>query len=325
MATINVIRSQRGAGKIRDALILAACLRQAGHDVTISVPGQESTLRRWAATASCRLRIRRRYDINLFIEKLWPRILRQAHVNCLIPNQEWLRDDTRARLDSVDVVLCKTRHAVTVFDGLGCKTDFIGFTAEDRFVPEAEKDFNTFLHAPGRSLWKGTDVVVRCWSKHPEWPRLVLIRNDELATGGYVPQANITYINRFLGEDEFRLIQNRCGVHLCPSEMEGFGHYIAEAMSCGCVTLTVNAPPMNELVDRDRGILVDHARSEPHCAGTRFFVDDADFERGIEEYLSLPETHKVDMGRHGRTWFLENDQQFRTRLPAVLRHHLAAR
>jgi hypothetical protein len=80
---------------------------------------------------------------------------------------------------------------------------------------------------------------------------------------------------------------------------------------------------MNELVDRDRGILVDHARSEPHCAGTRFFVDDADFERGIEEYLRLPEARKADMGCRGRTWFLENDQQFCRRLPTVLRHHLA--
>jgi len=43
---------------------------------------------------------------------------------------------------------------------------------------------------------------------------------------------------------------------MCPSIMEGYGHYINQARAAGALVLTTDGHPMNELVDEESGILV---------------------------------------------------------------------
>ena len=74
-------------------------------------------------------------------------------------------------------------------------------------------------------------------------------------------ERNINYFAKYVDDDELRLVQNRHGVHLCPSEAEGFGHTLVEAMSCGAVVITTDGPPMNEMVTPDRGALVRYGRT----------------------------------------------------------------
>ncbi|KAJ3126874.1 hypothetical protein HK100_010034 [Physocladia obscura] len=58
---------------------------------------------------------------------------------------------------------------------------------------------------------------------------------------------------------ELRRLQLASGVHVCPSEQEGFGHYINEARALSALVITTNHPPMNEfIVDNVTGILVQH-------------------------------------------------------------------
>jgi hypothetical protein len=43
---------------------------------------------------------------------------------------------------------------------------------------------------------------------------------------------------------------------MCPSAMEGWGQYIDEGRRTKSVVLTLDAPPMNELIDVKSGVLV---------------------------------------------------------------------
>ena len=50
------------------------------------------------------------------------------------------------------------------------------------------------------------------------------------------PAANIDHRIGYLDEAELKRLQNAHVFHLCPSETEGFGHYLVEAMGIGAGT-----------------------------------------------------------------------------------------
>src|SRR5690606_13048298 len=137
---------------------------------------------------------------------------------------------------------------------------YIGFTSVDRALPDASPDFGRFLHVAGASTLKGTDTLLEVWSAHPEWPALTVVQRDRRTIRA---PANVQILDGYLPDAELRELQNACGVHLCPSMGEGWGHYIVEAMSCGAVVVATDGPPMNELVQPGRGVLVPYSRVEP--------------------------------------------------------------
>src|SRR5690606_13808773 len=136
--------------------------------------------------------------------------------------------------------------------------------------------YDTFFHLAGKSPSKGTEALVAMWARHPEWPQLTIVQHPRRAKPIGVP--NIRHVVRYVESSELTALQNRHGIHLCPSRVEGFGHYINEASGCAAVVLTTDAPPMNELVGEGRGVLVAYEHSKPHLEGTRYYVDPADLE-----------------------------------------------
>ena len=100
-------------------------------------------------------------------------------------------------------------------------------------------------------LWEKAYRRVRVRSlKHgltnPQFPKLFVINNRKM--GIDAKRGNIDFIHDFLPKSKLQALQNQCGFHICPSETEGFGHYIMEALSCSAVVVTTNAPPMNEFI-----------------------------------------------------------------------------
>jgi hypothetical protein len=247
----------------------------------------------------------------LFIERVFPIWYSAAAERWLVPNQERFPHRHIHRLAHVGCVLAKTRHAQQIFSSLGAETVLLGFTSEDCLEPCLEKDWNGFLHMAGGSTVKGTEELVDLWRRHPQWPELVLVQSREHAPRDL--PSNIRLLPDYLPREKLRELQNRCGIHLCPSRSEGWGHYIVEAMSVGAVVLTTDAPPMNEHITPDCGILVPYCRSEPRHLGTNFFVDPVELERAIEALIKLSPASKRAMGLAARARFLAIDAAFRAR------------
>ena len=59
---------------------------------------------------------------------------------------------------------------------------------------------------------------------------------------------NVTILTEKLKQKDLQHYMATCGVHVCPSACEGFGHIINEARSLSAVIVTTAAQPMNELV-----------------------------------------------------------------------------
>ena len=345
MIAVTLIGKSNGVGLSRDLRLLADTLEQCGCSVQVHAAQRRDGRQRRSlavqtlARARAWLRGRRAprtaasvtaaattasttpLHVNLMLEHVWPQFLHTADLNIAVPNPEWFDRRDQRLLSALDGVWAKTRHTQAVFSQLGCRTAFIGFDSEDRYEANTARE-RTFFHLAGKSQMKGTEHLLRVWQRHPEWPMLIVlyhVAEGRQGAGREVPAAaNIRWHRDYLPDAELRALQNRSRFHLCLSEAEGWGHYLVEALSTSAVTLTLDAAPMNELVQPERGVLVGCARQgRQHLADT-FGFDDRALEQAVHGALALDEPQLTRIGAAARAWFLDNRHGFAGRIGQAL-------
>jgi glycosyltransferase involved in cell wall biosynthesis len=330
---VRLIGKANGVGLSRDFELLAAALHEGGCEVTLH--GCERRDRKRRRGIFTRLAARARglrgarpdapYDVNLMLEHVWPQFLHEATRNVLVPNPEWFDRRDVAFLGAVQRVWAKTALAERLFVARGCRAVRIGFDSADRYDPTVMREAK-FLHLAGRSPLKGTARLHALWQRHPEWPLLTIVQDAEAVTnptrGAELPGAegagNIRVERRFLSDEQIRTLQNSHRFHLCTSEAEGWGHYIVEAMSVGAVTLTCDAPPMNELIGPKRGVLLAVHMGERHNLASLSLFDEAALEAAVTRLLALSSAACETIGAAARAWYLDNKQGFFARVRHAL-------
>lgn len=327
-SSVHLLGFDNGVGLSRDLHLLSTTLQQLGFRVEVTntrrrggVAGIVQRVRRIRHAA--RLADQRRrglppaYDFVLMEEHIAPSFLDDARLRVLLPHPEWCLPRDLAELDRIDLVLAKTREAERIFAARGCQTAYIGFTSVDRLDATVARE-RTFFHLAGSSRNKNTEPLLALWRRHPEWPRLTVVQHPREAKPG-APVANIEHRTEYLDDAALKRLQNRHRFHLCPSETEGFGHYIVEAMSVGAVVITLDAPPMNEMITPERGIRVPHAGAGcQHLAATYRF-DAAAMEAVVERALAMDDAGCGALGSAARAWFEAERDAFPGRLDAALR------
>ncbi|RDS82201.1 glycosyltransferase [Dyella monticola] len=306
-----LIARDNGAGLSRDLPLLAQALQHAGcitHTTGLAHRGRVAEwLTRWQLA-----RRSPAFDVNVMLERIRPEFARAARRNVLIPNPEYFRPQDKAALSTMDAVWVKTQHAQRLFQTLGANTRYIGFTSTDRLDPSVPRQ-RAFFHGPGRSGNKGTQALLALWRKHPQWPTLTVAWRRKRVEIDTLP-ANVTLIREHVSDADYRRLQNAHQFHLCPSQTEGFGHYLVEAMSCRAVVVTLDAEPMNELVAAERGVLVPAQAIGVQDLSTCYGFDEAAMEAAIERCISMDDAAVERMGEAARAWYERNHANFPQRL-----------
>lgn len=314
MTDIRIITQDNGVGLVKDAELLAAALMPGNYRIEqnrFKTNKISKWLQRLAINQSTRTP-----SINIFLERLHPTLFGSAKLNLLMPNPEWTLPKWIRHLPDLDFVLVKTRHAETIFSELGCKTRYTGFSSEDRWLPEVSKQAS-FFHLAGKSSNKGTDSLIALWQKHPHWPLLTVVQHPNKA-GIDASTHNIRHVLKYLDDAELKLMQNQHLFHLCISDTEGFGHYLMEAMSMQAVVITTDAPPMNELVTAERGLLVGYDRTSKQNLATCYHVGEAQLQSTVERALSMTLERAAELGTEARRFFLSNDAEFKERIHVLM-------
>ncbi len=323
MGNVNIVCRESAFGLAKCVEIISEVILQTGHTVSVSRPESDTNIKKYLKNlfflahkkifGSNKLP---EHDFNIFIEDIDPLLIPKAKKNYFIPNQEWFRYRWLPYLLGLDLVLAKTNFAQNIFSAIGCPSNFISFTSEDRFSPRVEKNYDLFFHLAGNSPYKGTEALLNLWELHPEWPTLIVIQSQKRAR--IRSALNIQHCIGYLDDQQLRHYQNLCGVHLCLSETEGFGHYIAESMSCEALVITTNAPPMNELVTPDRGVLVDYHKTKIKYMSKLYRFESFSLERRINQVLKMDIFEKKKLGKLSREWYLSNSEYFREALKECL-------
>ena len=328
MIRVNLIARDNGFGLSRNLKLLHDTLAGAGFDVTISGI-RRGALRKALHPAKLRAttlvrrltgRAAQCWDVNLMLERIRSKYLATAHRNVLMPHPEWFDERDRGWLPRLDRAFVLTHHAASIFEAIGLRTEYTGFTSEDRLDAAVPRE-RAFFHLAGRSSNKGTDTLLATWRRHPEWPRLTILQSPRVARA-VVNAPNITHRVDYITDAELKRIQNAHRFHLCPSETEGFGHYLVEAMGVGAVVATLDAPPMNEMVTPERGALIAPCRTGTQSLATTYFYDQAALESVVERLLATSDAELERMGAAARAWFEDNDRAFRLRIADAV-HSLA--
>lgn len=329
MIKVNLIGKANGVGLSRDLELVADALRAVDCEVTITPIDVSQARRRrsqpaqWMARARAvwqgsvvRAKPPTRFDVNVMLEHLWPQFLHWAKHNVAIPNPEWFDRHDRRFLGTVDRVWAKTEYTSRIFAKLGSVTSQIGFDSLDRYDAKVRRN-REFFHLAGKSSLKGTERLLQAWLRRPDWPTLTVVQHAR--NGLFMPTAkNLRYCVGYMEDGNLRTLQNANRYHVCLSETEGWGHYIAEALSVGAITISVDAPPMNELVSAERGFLVPYSATASQRLAEKFLFDARVLEQVIDAAIALPDAELERKGDLARTWFLRNKGGFATRLQQAM-------
>jgi hypothetical protein len=235
---INLISNiSNGAGLEKDTNLLASLLESMGHT--------------WRKIAYDRPFEGLNYpaDINIFVEIMVAGMLNYAPINYFCPNSEWYdAHTTECALPRINMILCKTHDCEAIWGKKLGRTFYTGFEAADlsNNTPILNKEI-AFLHLAGNSGTKNTDAVINCWRQYaPNYPVTIVSRDPAVRVQCHGVR-NVKYEQR-LADSHVANAINSFRFHLMPSEYEGYGQGMHEALGCGGIVLTTNAAPMTEFL-----------------------------------------------------------------------------
>jgi hypothetical protein len=263
-------------------------------------------------------------EINFFVEVINPALFQYAAKNIWIPNPEWTYKTWEPYLRRVDEVWVKTRDAVKIFENIGVATRYIGWTSIDKVQPE-KKNYSKAILPTGKNIWRNPKPLVQAYmriqrqdpSLFNHLPEVHIVFNPKAVPLPEVPAEltkKIKYHSEFMPEKEYDELLQECGLCICLSAAEGFGHAVNEAMSTGCNLLLSPIEPFRELTDQALWTSTSKIHDHPQCMGK---LEDVDVE-SIVECLTIYSTstflHKKSMTALARSEYEGRHNQFIQRI-----------
>lgn len=248
---INLISNYGTNGLVQDAMILRGLLT--------NVYGEVQIRKVHHAMPQCA-----EAEINIFIEVINPSLFSYAAKNIWIPNIEWTYKTWTPYLKMVDEVWAKTRESYNILSAYTSNVKYISWTSIDKVFYE-KKNYHKGIVLVGKNIKRNPKPVLQAYLKIKETnshlyallPELVIPYNPECIQF-YFPselEDKITLISKHLTETEYDDLLRECGLAICTSAAEGFGHAVNEAMSSGCNLILSNILPFLEITD-NRGIFI---------------------------------------------------------------------
>jgi hypothetical protein len=290
MPTVNLISRDNGIGLSTDMDLLETMLTGAGYDVH-RVPWQSTQMRR------C--------DVGIFLELFNPRLVRYARHTVGIFNLEWFDARWRSHLPGLTQLWAKSSDAQATYERLRLRSHQTGFLSRDLYRPDVERT-PSCLHLKGHSGLKNTQAVLDAWAANPDLPPLTIIAQQPIPH----PPPGVTVLGHLPFADVVTHL-NRHQIHVCPSRVEGWGHYITEGLSTGAAVITTNAAPMNEHVHSDWGWLLPSTGQRKRSLAIEHDVDPDHIATAVREAAEMTPDERLDVAKRARESVTTRNEQFR--------------
>lgn len=199
-------------------------------------------------------------EVNFFIEVINPSLFAYAAKNIWLPNPEWTYQTWIPYIQMVDEVWVKSRDAEKQFIEAAphCITNikYVGWTSIDKVMPST-KNFAKAIVPVGKNVWRNPKPILQAYMRVQQTNTALFSALPELHivhSPTHVPIANIpTSISskvvmhsEVMEEAAYDALLHECGLVICTSAAEGFGHAVNEALSAGCVPVLTPIEPFRE-------------------------------------------------------------------------------
>lgn len=256
----------------------------------------------------------------ILVERVFSRpFLESYRSRILLPNPEWLAPSQADLAETVcEVILHKSRSSLA---GLAkrfprARHHLIGFSSPDPM--KTVDGYGSFSHFRGKATTRFTQSLLDIWQRRPDLPPLSVQaygRDISVRLSDWLTTGNINLLLNY-HETDTRYFADlaRGGIHLCTSSVEAFGHYLNESRAMSALVLTLDAPPMNELVTPESGVLIGTTGAVPMNLGVRFETTDAMIEQAVDRALGLSIDERKALGRAARRAYEAGHAMFDERL-----------
>lgn len=249
-------------------------------------------------------------NIIIHIQQIYklPKLNNKEAVQILVPNPEWITQQTIERIGQIKQIWHKTKmsfHFLGKIFANHTNHRYIGFTS-----PDTEKrvtSYGNFGHFKGKSVVRNSRMILDVWQRRPDFPELKLhFWSPHIETSFFNVPKWFRFENMYvkIGEipdEDYYSDLAATGIHLCTSSTEGFGHYLNEARSVGAVPVVIDGLPMNELVDTSSGILINPKSPPKEVAfGFSYSISEIDLEKAIDKILLKSNTELKQIGMTAR-------------------------
>lgn len=273
-------------------------------------------------------------ELNIFLEVINPSLFAFARKNVWIPNPEWTYKSWIPYLKMIDEVWAKTQESYDIFRGMGVKTIFTGWSSLDkRWDISEKKNYHKAIVPVGRNIYRYPKPVLQAYDRirqkdpltYKKLPELHIVY-DPKTMQIYVPPEiadKVVQHSEVMGESEYNSLMKECGLCVCLSLTEGFGHVVNEAMSAGCnLLLSPISPFMKDLAPEPLTSVyytfASKTEDHPDCLGVLVDSDIESIVSQLEIYALVHFDHRRQGSVQAREMFVKRHNEWISKMKEVL-------
>lgn len=273
-------------------------------------------------------------DVNIFIEVINPSLFSYAAKNIWIPNHEWTCRTWIPYMDSVNEIWVKTHEAKRIIENLTpTHVRYIGWTSLNKETSSIKNYFKAIVPL-GKNIHREFDVLFKAYEKihligpvdFCKLPILHVVSSNPIEVPSSISERVVLHSN--LSVEDYDNLLTECGLCICLSKAEGFGHAINEAMASGCNMIVSSIAPFLEDVVGEANVGAWFCKASTTVPNDKSFgslvssdVDSLVLQ--LQQYIDLSQKDKKAGSNFMRGVYEENHRRWlksmRELLPQVLR------
>jgi hypothetical protein len=244
-------------------------------------------------------------EVNIFLEVVNPALFTFAGRNIWIPNAEWTYRSWTTYIPMFDEIWCKTTECTEIFKQYTSKVRYIGWTSIDKVWDPVKhkKNYYKAIVPVGKNIFRNPKPILQAYYRilssdpklYAKLPALNIVY-DPSVIEFHVPdeiKAKVHLHDKVLGETEYDDLIRECGLCICLSACEGFGHAINEALSVGCNFILSPIRPFKEDLIGQVQAGVYYGEQSAHidqveCIGSMVDTSVYSVMDVLEEYVDTP-------------------------------------